>query len=112
MKVALSTKNNMVTEHFGHCDYFIVYEIENKEIIGSFLIKNPPHQKGHLPKFLKENGIDVVIAGGIGAMAVNLLEELNIQVIMNVCGHADEVIKKYINNELKSNGEPCSDHHH
>ncbi len=112
MKVALSTKNNMVTEHFGHCDYFIVYEIEDNKILGSSLIKNPPHQKGHLPKFLKEQGVNVVIAGGIGQMAVNMLKNLGIECFMNVCGEADTVIKKFMNNELNSNGEPCTDHQH
>ena len=111
MKVALSTKNNMITEHFGHCDYFIVYEVENKEIKGSNLIKNPPHQKGFLPKFLKDNGIDVVIAGGIGKMAVDLLKDLGIECYINISGEADEVIKRYIDGEITSQGQPCTDHH-
>ncbi|QWC00404.1 NifB/NifX family molybdenum-iron cluster-binding protein [Mycoplasmatota bacterium] len=111
MKVALSTKNNLITEHFGHCDYFVVYEVENNEINGSYLIKNPPHQKGYLPKFLKGEGIDVVIAGGIGAMAVNGLKNLGIDCYINVEGDVSVVIEKFLNNELNQGGEPCTDHH-
>jgi len=111
MKVALSTKNNMITQHFGHCDYFVVYEIEDNEIKSSHLIKNPPHQKGYLPKFLKSEGIDVVIAGGIGKMAVDMLKNLDIECYINVTGDVSEVIKRYMNNELKHGGEPCTDHH-
>lgn len=112
MKVALSTKNNMITNHFGHCDYFVVYDIQGKEILGSSLIKNPPHQKGLLPKFLKENDVDVVIAGGIGQMAVDLLNQLGIECYLGVEGEATEVIEKYLNGGLKSTGKPCTDHSH
>lgn len=112
MKVALSTKNNMITNHFGHCDYFVVYEVVDNEIKGSSFIKNPPHQKGLLPKFLRENGVDVVIAGGIGKMAVDLLNQLGIECYLGVEGEASEVINKYLNGGLKSTGEPCSDHQH
>jgi len=112
MKVALSTKNNMITQHFGHCDYFVVYDIEDNEIKGSSLIKNPPHQKGYLPKFLKEQNIDVVIAGGIGKMAVNMLKDQGIECYMNIEGDADTVIQKYLNKSLENKGEPCTDHQH
>ncbi|MDA3931541.1 MAG: NifB/NifX family molybdenum-iron cluster-binding protein [Tenericutes bacterium] len=111
MKVALSTKNNMITEHFGHCDFFVIYEVEDNVIQGSHLIKNPPHQKGYLPKFLKGQGIDVVIAGGIGTMAINGLKDLGINCYINVKGEASEVIERYINNQLNHGGEPCTDHH-
>ena len=112
MKVALSTKNNMITNHFGHCDYFVVYDIDNNEIKGSSLVKNPPHQKGLLPQFLKEQGVDVVIAGGIGKMAVDLLNQLGIECFLGVEGETSEVIQKYLAGKLISSGKPCTDHHH
>lgn len=112
MKIALATKNNMITNHFGHCDYFVVYDVEGQVIKGSSLIKNPPHQKGLLPKFLKDNEIDVVIAGGIGKMAVDLLNQLGIECFLGVEGEASEVIQRYLNGALESSGDPCTDHHH
>ncbi|MFP4478954.1 MAG: NifB/NifX family molybdenum-iron cluster-binding protein [Candidatus Izemoplasmatales bacterium] len=113
MKVALSTKNNMITDHFGHCDYFVVYELGDEKIISSHVIKNPPHQKGFLPKFLKDEGIDVVIAGGIGEMAVNMLKDLGIDCYINVTGEVPEVIEKYLNNDLSKDNDkkPCKGHH-
>lgn len=112
MKVALSMKDNQVTAHFGHCDIFVIYEISNGQIMNQEIVKNPPHQKGFLPMFLKNLGIDVVIAGGIGKMAVDLLKQVDIEVYLGVTGEAEDVIKKYLNNELDSVGEPCTDHHH
>ncbi|MFW5794102.1 MAG: NifB/NifX family molybdenum-iron cluster-binding protein [Bacillota bacterium] len=112
MKVALSVKNNMITEHFGHCDYFVIYNIENEEIKGSSILKNPPHQKGYLPKFLKDNNVDVVITGGIGKMAVDLLKDLGIKCYMNVRGEAQEVIKDFKQEKLVYSQEPCTENRH
>ncbi|MCF7923738.1 MAG: NifB/NifX family molybdenum-iron cluster-binding protein [Candidatus Izimaplasma sp.] len=112
MKVALSVKNNMITQHFGHCDYFVVYNISEKEIISSTVIKNPPHKKGYLPKFLKENEVDVVITGGIGKMAADLLTELDIECYMNVDGEIQEVVNDFINGKLEQNQEPCLEGKH
>jgi len=111
MKVALSTKNNMITNHFGRCDYFIVYEIENQKIKASSLIKNPPHHEGLLPKYLSDKGIEVVITGGIGKNAIDYLKKFNIKCYMNVQGEASDVIKMYMNGSLKNHGEPCNHDH-
>ncbi len=112
MKVALSVKNNMITEHFGHCDYFLIYKVSDNEILGSYVLKNPPHQKGYLPKFLKDNEVDVVITGGIGKMAVEYLEDLGIKCYMNVVGEAQEVIKTFVKGNLNYKQEPCTESKH
>ncbi|MBP5588908.1 MAG: dinitrogenase iron-molybdenum cofactor biosynthesis protein, partial [Bacteroidales bacterium] len=34
MKIAVPTKENeMVDEHFGHCSFYTIYDIENKKIV-------------------------------------------------------------------------------
>jgi predicted Fe-Mo cluster-binding NifX family protein len=112
MRIALAVDNNMVTQHFGHCEYFVVYEVENKEIKGSEIIKNPPHQKGYLPKFLKENNINTLITGNIGQMAVNLMNELNIECIKGVSGDIIDVIHSYIDGSLETSDKVCDHEHH
>jgi len=112
MKVALAVDNNMITEHFGHCEYFVVYEIEDKNVKGSEIIKNPPHERGFLPKFLKENNIDVIITGNMGKMAVNNLKTLNIECYLGVKGQLVDVLNSYLEGTLESNEEICTQHMH
>ncbi|MCK4551927.1 MAG: NifB/NifX family molybdenum-iron cluster-binding protein [Tenericutes bacterium] len=112
MRVALAIDNDMITQHFGHCEYFVVYEVENKEIKGSEIYKNPPHQKGFQPKFLKENNIDVLITGNIGQMAVNLMNNFGIQCIKGVNGNLVDVINAYVDGSLESNDTVCNQHMH
>lgn len=112
MKVALAVDNNMITEHFGHCEYFVVYEVSGKEVLGSEIIKNPPHQTGFLPKFLKEHDIDVVITGNMGKNAVNRLKALDIEYYLGVKGKLVDVLNQYLEGTLVSNEEVCSQHMH
>ncbi len=112
MRIALAVDNNMITEHFGHCEYFVVYDVENNEVQGSEIIKNPPHEKGYLPKFLSGHDINVVITGNIGQMAVNLMENMGIKCIRGVSGKLVDVINCYVDGTLVQNDQVCNQHMH
>ncbi len=112
MRVAVAVDNNMVTQHFGHCEYFIVYDIEDNQKTGSEILKNPPHQRGYLPKYLKEHDIDVVITGSLGEMAQKLMKSLGMKVFCGAQGSAVDIINKYLAGELEDSGDICNQHQH
>lgn len=116
MRIAIAVDNNTVTDHFGHCEYFLIYDIENNEKKGSEILKNPPHKTGALPKFLKSHNVDVVITGNMGDMAKKVMKGFKIEVICGVSGSATEVIESYLNKTLKGSEGNCEktgrhDHH-
>jgi hypothetical protein len=41
MKIAVASEGKMVTEHFGHCEGFTIFEAENKQIRTSNLFRIP-----------------------------------------------------------------------
>jgi len=41
IKIAVASDNGMVTEHFGHCEGFIIFDTENNKIVKSETIANP-----------------------------------------------------------------------
>jgi predicted Fe-Mo cluster-binding NifX family protein len=110
MRLALAVTNNKIADHFGHCDYFQVYNINDCKVVSEEKIKTPPHQKGLLPKFLKEHDINVLITGNIGSMAVELMEDLGIKAIRGVSGSIDKILSDYLNNNLNSSEETCTEH--
>lgn len=112
MRLAIAVTCGAVAEHFGHCDFFAVYDIVDNKVINIDKICNPPHQKGFLPTFLKEQEIDILVAGNMGEMAVKGLEELGIKTFRGVSGNVDDVIKCYLNGTLKSNNQVCKEHQH
>lgn len=112
MKVAIATDGKHVSGHFGHCEGYQVYTIENKEINNSEFVPNPGHKPGFLPVFLKDQGIDIIIAGNMGGRAQDLFNEQGIQVIVGTNGDKELVIKSYLDGTLKSKNVVCSEHQH
>ncbi|WP_058484906.1 NifB/NifX family molybdenum-iron cluster-binding protein [Defluviitalea phaphyphila] len=112
MKIAVASEGKMVSGHFGHCEGFTVYEVEENKIKNKEFVKNPGHRPGFLPKYLNELGINVIISGGMGETAQQLFNQNNIEVIVGVEGVSDEVIDKYLKNELRSTGSVCREHQH
>lgn len=112
MKIAVASEGNKVTEHFGHCENFNIYEVEDKKIIKHESISNPGHKPGFLPNYLNDRGINVIISGGMGGGAIDIFNEKKIEVIVGVSGDAKENVLLYLKGELISTGSVCHKHEH
>jgi predicted Fe-Mo cluster-binding NifX family protein len=112
LKVAVASEGKMVTEHFGHCENFNIYETENGKIIKSESIPNPGHKPGFLPNFLNDLGVKVIISGGMGGGAIDIFNEKGIEVIVGAEGVAEASVNSYLQGNLKSTGSVCNEHQH
>ena len=112
MKIAVASEQDMVTEHFGHCINFNIFEVEGDKIIKFESIMNPGHKPGFLPVFLHEQGVNTIISGGMGGGAVDIFNQKGIEVILGAGGSAKDAVEKYLKGELKSTGSICHDHQH
>jgi predicted Fe-Mo cluster-binding NifX family protein len=57
-------------------------------------------------------GVSLMLAGGIGAGAINVLAAHGIDVVRGCSGNVDEVVNLYLNGELSDSGESCNHHSH
>ena len=112
MKIATASEGKMVTEHFGHCEGFNIFDTENGKITGSTFVPNPGHRPGFLPVFLAEKNVNVIISGGMGQGAIDIFTEKGIKVITGASGVAEEVVNNYLQGKLKSTGSVCHEHKH
>lgn len=112
MNIVIASEGNRVSGHFGHCQGFTKYKVINNVITEKDFIENPGHKPGFLPVFLKEKETDVIIAGGMGEMAVQLFNENGIEVIVGAAGLTDDVMDQFIGGELHSTGSICTEHAH
>ena len=96
MKVAISTDSGQVSAHFGRCPEFTLVEVENGNVKTKEVIQNPGHHPGFLPKFLHEQGVTKIIAGGMGQRAAMLFAEQKIETIMGISGSIEEVVNKLV----------------
>ena len=82
MKIAIPTAGGRLALHFGHCEQFALVEVDSESgaIVHTETLQAPPHEPGALPRYLHENGADVIIAGGMGRRAQMLFRQLLLQV--------------------------------
>ena len=112
MKIAVTYDNGQVFQHFGRTENFKVYEVENQKVVSSEIIGSNGTGHGALAGLLAEEGIDVLICGGIGGGAQSALEEAGIELVAGASGNTDEVIETYLRGELISTGSNCHHHDH
>lgn len=108
MKIAIATEGSAVSAHFGRCQAYTLLDIEEGKVVTRETIANPGHQPGFLPKYLAGMGVNCIIAGGMGPRAQGLFAAQNIEYIIGVQGPVDEVIEKYLRQELEAGEDQCS----
>ncbi len=109
MRLAISTENGQVAQHFGRCQQYTLVDIEDGKIIDRNTLDNPGHAPGAIPKFLFEHNCDLIITGGMGRKAQGYFKEFNIDWIIGAQGNVNAVIEDFLRNELKI-GESTCDH--
>ncbi len=107
MKVAISTEGDSVSAHFGRCPSFTIAEIEEGKIISKKVIDNPGHHPAYLPRFLRENGVKSIIAGGMGQRASGLFAEAGIETIVGISGTIKDVLEQLLKGTLKGGETLC-----
>ncbi|MEF9918755.1 MAG: NifB/NifX family molybdenum-iron cluster-binding protein [Eubacterium sp.] len=112
MKIAVASMGSIVSGHFGHCENFNIYDVENGAITAISSVQSPGHKPGFLPNFLGDMGVNVIIAGGMGGGAVDIFNQRNIEVVVGVEGDAKESVERYLSGALKSTGSICQKHEH
>ena len=117
-KIALACEDNnglngQISQHFGRCPSYLIVDVEGNEIKKSDIISNPyyeNHIPGMVPKFISEQGANVMIAGGMGPRAIDMFSNFGIEVVTGAIGNVGNVLKAYLQGEI-SGVEPCKHDH-
>jgi len=110
MKVAIPLAQGKLTLHFGHCEQFAIIEVneETKEISGREDLTPPAHEPGVLPRWLHEQSVNVIIAGGMGQRAQQLFTQNNIQVIVGASSaEPEELVAAHLQGTLEVGNNAC-----
>lgn len=112
MKIAVTYENGNVFQHFGHSEHFKIYDVTDGKIVGEQVVDTNGSGHGALAGFLKDNGVNVLICGGIGGGAKMALAEAGIELYGGVSGEADSVVLDFLNKKLNYNPDVHCEHHH
>ena len=107
-RIAIPTENGFLCSHFGHCESFYVADIENEEIITSNFVKPPNHEPGLYPAWIKEQGVNEVICGGVGEKAQILFAQQNITLYIGADKkNPEDLVRDLISGRLKIGQNAC-----
>jgi len=107
MRIAIATDGDYVAAHFGRCPAFTLVDINGNKITAREVIDNPGHQPGFIPRFLYDRGVRCIITGGMGARAVELFRELDMEAIAGIEGKVTETIEKFVKGALIGGESLC-----
>lgn len=116
MKIALPSRQNFIDGHFGHCEYFTVFTIDDskKAILGQDTIASPAGCgcKSNIAQTLADMGVTLMIAGNMGDGAVNVLKTAGIEVIRGCSGEVKDVTLQWLAGSVLDSGDSCHEHGH
>ncbi|NQU20527.1 MAG: ATPase [Candidatus Nealsonbacteria bacterium] len=110
--IAIPVVGGRLCMHFGHCEQFVLLDVDTagKEILNSRNIDPPPHEPGLLPRWLHDQGVNLVIAGGMGGRAQGIFADSGIEVIVGAPAEPPEsIVRSYLDGKLQP-GENICDH--
>ncbi len=120
-RIAFASEDNLglegqVSGHFGRCPYYTLVDVEDGKVQNVQVVQNPfynNHQPGQVPAFVHSQDANVIIAGGMGPMAINLFNGYGIEVVTGYMGTIQKVLDAYLRGEAKG-ASGCADHedHH
>jgi len=110
MKIAIPLIQGKLSLHFGHCDQFAIFDIDEnlKKTVGRNDATPPARAPGVLPSWLHENHVSVIIAGGMGQRAQQLFARNHIEVVIGASSNVpEELVSTYLQDTLESGDNLC-----
>ena len=112
MRIAIPVANGVLCMHFGHCEQFALVEVDDgsKTVTGTSYLTPPAHEPGALPRWLHEQGANVIIAGGMGQRAQGLFSQNGIKVVVGApAEEPEDIVSGYLAGTLEA-GQNICDH--
>lgn len=112
MKIAVPTREDRVDDHFGHCDHYTIFTVDNNQVLNSEELASPQGCgcKSGIAADLQDMGVEVMLADNMGQGAKNKLESHGIKVIRGCSGLVDDVVAGYLAGIIVDSGQGCAGH--
>ena len=103
MKIAIPVTGDLLSDKFGECSHYIIYEIINKKIVSKKSEVPPIKTVDKLANWAEGAGITDVIVNNINSCYLNYFSDTKINLFVGVKQNAPEIlIEEYLNGTLQS----------
>jgi predicted DNA-binding protein (UPF0251 family)/predicted Fe-Mo cluster-binding NifX family protein len=113
MIVAVPYLQGDVNAHFGSTRAFLVAEAADGKVERTtiFELQGMQHNHAGIAGFLKEQGVSVILAGGMGAPMQQALKQQGFDLYCGVSGPAVEAIEAFLRGDIEQSDATCGHHH-
>jgi len=113
-RVAISADDDgglesVVSPHFGRCPYYTIVDLEGREVKQVNAIANPyygQHAPGVVPEFIHDQGVDIMLTGGMGGRAIAFFQQYGIETVTGAAGSVRHALEQYLKGALQG-AAPC-----
>jgi len=109
-RIAIPVSEGILASHFGHSEHFAFFDVaaDHKTVLTEVQKTPPPHEPGTYPKWLREEGVNIVIAGGMGTRALSLFEQQGINVVVGASPTGPrQLVEQLLSGKLTSGANVC-----
>jgi len=110
-RIAIPISNGKLSEFFGQCDYYKIYDIDLKKIEKEQEILFPAKEKmENMPDWIADKGISDLVSYKIDNKIIKMFINNKINLYIGIPIKTPvEIVNDYINGNLKSDGKVISE---
>ncbi len=113
MVLAVTAEGNEIFQHFGHTKMFKLFTVEDGKVVSRSDLDTSMSGHEALAVILRQNGVSLLICGGIGGGAKMALQAAGIELIAGAKGDIETAVQEYLAGRLQNDPTvQCSHHHH
>lgn len=102
LRIAIPVSGAEVANHLGHCEKFMIADVEDGHVKQKVELPNPGHGPGGPPPmFLMRLGVNQIVAWGMPAHAQGMFAQMGINVLLGATGQPDQVLSDFLSGSLK-----------
>ena len=107
MKVAIPLYRGRVAPRLAFAKEALIATVRGGKVLEKEQIDLSSLSPLEIPRALAEQGVTVLIGGGIEPLLGRMLRAHNIEVIWGIIGEVDDVLSLYLSNGLRVGMGPC-----
>ena len=108
VRYAIAIDKGQVAAHFGRCPSYLIIDVVDGNITFEQEYPNPGHERGLIPAFIHDKGVQFMICGGMGFRAQKFFKDYGISPILGIQGSIQVVLDQIKNGTLKPSQSTCS----
>lgn len=102
MRIAIPVAQGKIAPHLGHCETFLIADVDQGKVVKEVEVPNPGHGPGGPPPlFVLQQGVNQVVAWGMPEHAQGMFAQFGVKVQLGATGDPRAALRDFLAGTLK-----------